>query len=621
MSWSENQPLVRTNADKVRNNRRGKTYSGMQFRSQPNDGLSGDGNESGAHRGVGIEQYSWWHGDISGGTAERRLAMYGQIDGLFLVRARGADHVLSVCHKNSTCNYLIKSKHGGFSIGQDAPLFYSLPELVDYFRNERGGLVTLLDMECPVPSNPDTGKYSTIGGADEATSGASQFAQISLDPKGKKKKKLIMTAAQRRERKELKKKLYEQQLQEQLASLPAYRPFWCYGTALVMAIVLVVQISEGGIAEINLGQPGVTKLLYKNMSGEPDTYSVIPQSNVMIGPPSRKLIGFGAKFAPCMREDIPFKVKFANSLEQEQNLQVGCCRKSLGGSAAVCGQATANDCGNDIEPGLCPITCEGNLYVKPCCFYDGRCEITTADFCESTGGVVSESGQTCATATCLSSLCGMGEVTNEVADQWYRFFTAIFAHAGVLHFLGNMMLQLSLGVQIERVAGTLRTALIYMMAGVGGYLTSCVFSPDVPSVGASGSIFGFLGIAVVDLLQSWKIVQDPCKRLFWTLVEISMYLFVGTLPFVDNWAHIGGFVFGVLGAIIFLPYLTFGLMDSIKKRCLMLIAIPVVVVLFFIFFLIFYNIQSLNNFCPNCKYIQCYPFTEDFCKDVPGWDN
>ena len=46
-----------------------------------------------------------------------------------------------------------------------------------------------------------------------------------------------------------------------------------------------------------------------------------------------------------------------------------------------------------------------------------------------------------------------------------------------------MMLQLSLGVQIERVAGSLRTALIYVIAGVGGYLTSAVFSPSIPSVG------------------------------------------------------------------------------------------------------------------------------------------
>ena len=65
-------------------------------------------------------------------------------------------------------------------------------------------------------------------------------------------------------------------------------------------------------------------------------------------------------------------------------------------------------------------------------------------------------------------------------------------------------------------------------------------------------------MAVVDLFQSWKLVKEPWKRLFWTLIETALYLAVGTLPFIDNWAHIGGFFFGVLAAIIFLPYLTFG---------------------------------------------------------------
>ena len=62
-------------------------------------------------------------------------------------------------------------------------------------------------------------------------------------------------------------------------------------------------------------------------------------------------------------------------------------------------------------------------------------------------------------------------------------------------------------------------------------------------------------------------------------------------------------------------------MDSLKKRCMMFIAIPVITLTFFIFFLIFYEIQDLNGFCPGCKYIQCYPYSPDFCKDIPGWEN
>lgn len=133
------------------------------------------------------------------------------------------------------------------------------------------------------------------------------------------------------------------------------------------------------------------------------------------------------------------------------------------------------------------------------------------------------------------------------------------------------------GVQIERTAGTLRTVLIYMISGVGGYLTSAVFSPNFPSVGPSGALFGLLGVSVVDLFQSWQIVKEPFKRLLYTTMETTMYLMVGTLPFIDNWAHVGGFFFGILAAIIFLPYLTFGVVDSLRKRCLMLVCVPVLV--------------------------------------------
>lgn len=53
-----------------------------------------------------------------------------------------------------------------------------------------------------------------------------------------------------------------------------------------------------------------------------------------------------------------------------------------------------------------------------------------------------------------------------------------------------MAIQLNLAVQVERAAGTLRMVLIYMIAGIGGNLVSAVFSPDVPTVGASGALFG-----------------------------------------------------------------------------------------------------------------------------------
>ena len=143
-------------------------------------------------------------------------------------------------------------------------------------------------------------------------------------PGKKKRTKRILTAAQKRERKALKQRLYEQQLQEQLASLPAYTPYWCRGSAAVMGIVMIAQLLDGGIVEVTLAPKAEPKVLQQNMTAARQSYEVTPQSNVMIGPASSSLIHYGAKFGPCMREDIRFKVTFANAVAREQDMQLRC---------------------------------------------------------------------------------------------------------------------------------------------------------------------------------------------------------------------------------------------------------------------------------------------------------
>ena len=74
-----------------------------------------------------------------------------------------------------------------------------------------------------------------------------------------------------------------------------------------------------------------------------------------------------------------------------------------------------------------------------------------------------------------------------------RLVVPIFLHGGILHYAGNMMIQMSLGAQVESAAGWLRMMLIYLISGMGGNLFSAVFSPDVPSVGCSGALCGTWG--------------------------------------------------------------------------------------------------------------------------------
>ena len=96
-------------------------------------------------------------------------------------------------------------------------------------------------------------------------------------------------------------------------------------------------------------------------------------------------------------------------------------------------------------------------------------------------------------------------------NQWWRWFTPIFLHAGIIHILFNLTLQIRVGVELERRFGTYRIAIIYFLSGVNGIVLSTVFIPAVPTVGASGALMGYMGCLFVDLLQNFKNLKNPCR--------------------------------------------------------------------------------------------------------------
>jgi hypothetical protein len=152
---------------------------------------------------------------------------------------------------------------------------------------------------------------------------------------------------------------------------------------------------------------------------------------------------------------------------------------------------------------------------------------------------------------------------------------------------------------------------------VGGFLLSGLFIPQTVSVGASGALCGLLGVQLVELLQGWKWIKRPLVELIKLLIFDAVLLVLGTLPYIDNYANIGGFIFGILSAFIFVPYISVGKWDRVKKLCLILIALPLVCAMFLVGFVVFYNLRD-PNFCTWCSYINCIPYTETFCDDFIG---
>ncbi|KAF2867631.1 rhomboid family membrane protein-like protein [Massariosphaeria phaeospora] len=182
--------------------------------------------------------------------------------------------------------------------------------------------------------------------------------------------------------------------------------------------------------------------------------------------------------------------------------------------------------------------------------------------CPNTVSLDEKTGQVTCT---LAELCGMGggvppqipgtEVKNRdhEPNQWWRFITPIFMHAGIIHIAFNMLLQLTLGRDMEKEMGIIRFALVYFSSGIFGFvLGSNYAAPNIPSVGASGSLFGILALVLLDLLYNWGSRRSPMKDLLFLLLDVAIAFVLGLLPGLDNFSHIGGFLMGLVLGICLL---------------------------------------------------------------------
>lgn len=159
----------------------------------------------------------------------------------------------------------------------------------------------------------------------------------------------------------------------------------------------------------------------------------------------------------------------------------------------------------------------------------------------------------------LSQLCGFGGVpeptvgnpdnSNAAPNQWWRFIIPIFIHAGIIHIGFNLLLQMTLGRDVEKLIGSVRFAIVYFASGIFGFVLGGNFAASgIASCGCSGSLFGILAISLIDILYTWKDRPSPWKDIIFVCVDVVIAFVLGLLPGLDNFSHIGGFMMGfVLG--------------------------------------------------------------------------
>ncbi len=90
----------------------------------------------------------------------------------------------------------------------------------------------------------------------------------------------------------------------------------------------------------------------------------------------------------------------------------------------------------------------------------------------------------------------------ENGEKW-RLITPILLHAGVLHLVGNVQVQLDFGVFCEKEWGSLIWLLIYLISAVGSSVFSTYFMPNNISVGSSGAVMGLFGGKLAEIVCKW----------------------------------------------------------------------------------------------------------------------
>jgi hypothetical protein len=156
----------------------------------------------------------------------------------------------------------------------------------------------------------------------------------------------------------------------------------------------------------------------------------------------------------------------------------------------------------------------------------------------------------------------------------------------LIHLLSNSYALWVVGPQVERLYGSARFLLIYLLAGIGGVAGSYVGQevmnkPSVPSVGASGAIFGLFGVLAVFGYRYRRELPPAFRRAFGSgvLPVIAINLFIGfSLPFIDNSAHIGGLVTGAVLTFV-VPYLAPG-EERVSRIGLLIMALCLVVIVY-----------------------------------------
>ena len=170
-----------------------------------------------------------------------------------------------------------------------------------------------------------------------------------------------------------------------------------------------------------------------------------------------------------------------------------------------------------------------------------------------------------------------------LAGEWWRLLTSCFLHIGIIHLLMNLYALMYIGIQLEPHLGKTRFLAAYLLSGIAGSANSLYWHDLTVSAGASGAIFGMYGVFLAMLTTN--LIEKTARQAMLTSIAIFVgyNLLNGVRGGIDNAAHIGGLISGIVIGYGFYPGLIKPHQEKLKYITLPIITLAVLSYAFVIY--------------------------------------
>lgn len=179
--------------------------------------------------------------------------------------------------------------------------------------------------------------------------------------------------------------------------------------------------------------------------------------------------------------------------------------------------------------------------------------------------------------------------------EWWRLLTSCFLHIGIVHLLLNVYALLYIGLLLEPHLGKSRFLAAYILSGIGGSVASLYWHDLTISAGASGAIFGLYGVFLAMLTTN--LIEKSARRTL--IVSIAFFvgynLINGLQGNIDNAAHIGGLLLGIIIGYSYYSSLSQPEEQELKIKSIFILTFFILTASFFIYGSVPNNLKAFDE--------------------------